>query len=184
MAIWVTSDLHLNDHNMLQTNRTQFQNIEDHNEYIIKQYNSCVGKDDLVYILGDVGFTPRQELSKLIKRLNGRKILIVGNHDQLSDGEYLQMGFIQVLRHPFYYNDHIILSHYPVKEAYNNKWVYNIHGHLHGNDQMPFSNYINVNIDVTDFKPVDLKKLSSRLCEKYGQSTRYQSYGTEWYAHL
>ena len=88
MPIYVCSDLHFNHTNILGFCRSNFTTIEEHNEYIIKQYNSVVGKDDLVYILGDVGFTPEKALSELVKRLNGRKILLVGNHDKLTDREY------------------------------------------------------------------------------------------------
>jgi len=179
MSIYVTSDLHFNHKNILQMCRTQFETIEEHNNYIIQQYNSVVKKDDLVYILGDIGFTPYNKLTPLIKQLNGRKILIIGNHDQGKDNEYLAMGFIEVIRHPVYYNSNIILSHFPVREGYDNPWIYNLHGHLH-NNELTLKNYINVNIELNDYKPLDLKALAEEIDAKTPKS-RYQSFGQEWF---
>lgn len=51
------------------------------NEYIIKKLNSAVKEDDIVYHLGDVGFGTTEMLKELIGRLNGKKILLRGNHD-------------------------------------------------------------------------------------------------------
>ena len=71
--IWVTADLHLNHQGILKTCR-KFNSIEEHNEYIIQQYNSVVGKDDLVYILGDCLWAPLTKGADLIRRLNGSAI--------------------------------------------------------------------------------------------------------------
>ena len=119
MSIFVTSDLHLNDPNALAL-RPQFKTLEEHDQFVIDQYNSVVGKDDLVYILGDVGNVPRDKLISKCKQLNGRKILIRGNHDKMSYNDYRLAGFIEIYDHPVYYNDNIILGHYPLKECYKN----------------------------------------------------------------
>ena len=178
MAIWVTSDFHFNHKNILNTCR-KFESIEEHNEYIIKQYNSVVGKDDLVYVLGDAAWNPLKESKALIERLHGRKILIIGNHDQGSIGAYKSIGFIDVINHPVYYSSKIILSHYPVQECYNNPFCINVHGHLH-QAVLTLPNYFNCNIELHDFKPINMKeyeKLADQIC----RSTRYEAFTTEWY---
>lgn len=180
MSIYVTSDWHFNHKNIVSLCRPQFSSIEEHNDCIAQRFNEVVGKDDLVYVLGDVGFTPASKLAPIIRQLNGRKILLIGNHDVLKDSEYLSMGFIEVVRHPIYYSTNIILSHIPVKEAYDNPWVYNIHGHLH-NGALDLPNFINANVENWDYRPVDLKKLEADIvpnCRK----TRFEPYKTEWYA--
>lgn len=179
MSIYVTSDLHFNHLGILRTCRPQFKTVEEHNEFVIKNYNSVVGKDDLVYILGDLGFTPIKDLKPLVSRLNGRKILVLGNHDKGTVGEYRAMGFIEVYDHPLYYSKNIILSHEPIKEALDNPYVYNIHGHLH-KSKLKLPNYININIDETDFLPVSLKKL--QLYVNDNTKTRREAFMAEWYA--
>ena len=180
MAIWVTSDLHFNHQNILLFCRTQFMTIEEHNQYIVDRYNSIVGKDDLVYILGDVGFTPKNRLSPWIHALHGRKILIVGNHDTLKDSDYLGMGFIEVIRHPVYFTSQVILSHCPLQEALDNPYVINVHGHLH-KSRLTLKNYLNVNIELHDYLPLNLQDIAKRA-QKQCLFSRYQTFGHEWYA--
>ena len=56
------------------------------NETIIWNFNSCVKKNDTVYILGDIAHrTSVVEVNRLISSLNGKKILCKGNHDKKYD---------------------------------------------------------------------------------------------------
>ncbi len=179
MAIWVCADLHLQHKNIINYCRRQFNSVEEHDKYVIERYNSVVGKDDLVYILGDLGFTPKDTLSSLVRQLNGRKILIVGNHDRLKDNDYINMGIIQVIRHPIFYNNNIILSHIPTIECLNSPYTINIHGHLH-NSALTLPNFFNVNVELHDFIPFNMtyfENIAEKTCVKY----RWQKYGEEWY---
>lgn len=178
--IYVTSDWHFNHTNILRYCRPQFKDINEHNEHIIAQHNAIVQKDDLVYMLGDVGFTPATDLAPLVRRINGRKILLIGNHDRLNDSVYKGMGFIEVYRHPIYFSTNVILSHVPVQEALHNPWVVNVHGHLH-NGALTEKNFINVNVELNDFKPLDLKEIEERA-RKMCRQSRYEPYPHEWYA--
>jgi len=180
MAIWVTSDWHFNHKNILNYCRQEFSSIEEHNDLIVKNYNNLVGPDDLVYVLGDVGFVPAQELSKIIEQLKGRKVLIVGNHDILNVGQYRKMGFIDVVNHPVYYSSNIILSHFPLRECLDNPWAINVHGHLH-NGELELPNFFNVNVELCQYYPVSMKKFEEIAKENCPQS-RYQPFGQEWYA--
>ena len=177
MAIYVVSDLHLNHKNIINMGRP-FETLQEHNDYVIEEYNKVVGKDDLVYILGDVGFSPVQDLKLLIPRLNGRKVLILGNHDKQKIGEYRNMGFIEVYDHPVYYSSHLILSHEPVREALNNPYVFNVHGHLHFNI-LDLPNYINVNTELINYKPISLVKLEEYAAKRI--KSRRENFGQEWY---
>lgn len=179
MAIWVCADLHLQHKRIIEMCRTQFKTIEEHDQYVINRYNSVVGPDDLVYILGDVCFTPRDSAIKLLKQLNGRKILITGNHDHLTDNEYRAAGFIDVIHHPVYYNNNIVLSHIPVMECLNSPYVINAHGHLHGSC-LDYPNFFNVNVELNGFLPINIKTFeekAEKMCIKY----RWQPFGQEWY---
>jgi len=175
--IWVTADLHLNHQGILKTCR-KFNSIEEHNEYIIQQYNSVVGKDDLVYILGDCLWTPLAKGADLIKRLNGRKILVLGNHDKGNVNEYKSIGFIDAVPSPYFYSRDIILSHEPAFEAYNNPYAFNVHGHLH-QSVVDLPNFINVNIELCDYKPVSLREIQEKVRQK--TISRQESFGKEWY---
>ncbi len=53
--------------------------------WLIDLWNSQVSKRDTVYILGDFSFHNAEENKKLLSKLNGKKFLILGNHDGNSD---------------------------------------------------------------------------------------------------
>lgn len=177
MAIFVTSDLHLNHAGVIEMGR-KFNSVQEHNEFIISEINKVVGKDDLFYILGDVLFGSFKELKKWIPLINGRKVLILGNHDRRTIGEYKSAGFIEVYNHPVYYSRHLILSHEPAIEAFNNPYVYNVHGHIHFND-LDLPNFINVNIELTNYKPVSLTEIEEKVSGLV--KSRRETFGKEWY---
>lgn len=179
MSIFVTSDLHLNDPHALSL-RPQFQTLEEHDNFVIEHYNKVVGKDDLVYILGDVGYRPKDQLSTLCRQLNGRKILLIGNHDQLTKKDYINMGFIDVFDHPIYYNNNVIFSHEPVKEAFHNPWILNLHGHIH-NGKLNIRNYFNVNIEMNGYRPLEITQFKNFI-DNNCRHRRTEDYGKEWYA--
>lgn len=62
------------------------------NQYILQRWNTRVTNADKVYILGDIALRGRSNaLIGLVAQLKGRKILVVGNHDDISDYRYQQL---------------------------------------------------------------------------------------------
>lgn len=55
-------------------------NLDEGNKLVFDSWNGVVGKKDFVYIIGDFAF---QNHRKWINDLNGKKILIVGDHDDM-----------------------------------------------------------------------------------------------------
>lgn len=175
--IYVTSDFHFNDDHIIECERTQFATIEEHNKYIVDRYNSIVKDEDTVYILGDIGFGEFNKYKKYLKKLKGHKILIKGNHDWITEREAYEVGFEGFYDHPIYFNDHIILSHEPAREAYLNPYIINVHGHLHHNP-ISLKNYYNVNIGDNKYSliPMDLFIRLSHSCKD-----REEHFTHEWY---
>lgn len=82
-----TGDLHLGHRAAIRMCERPLETVEEMNETLIRNFNSCVKKNDTVYILGDIAHrTPVVEINQLINRLNGKKILCKGNHDKKCDG--------------------------------------------------------------------------------------------------
>lgn len=178
MAKYLISDTHFGHNNVLDFERFQFKTIEEHDEYIIKKWNSIIKKDDIVYHLGDVALSSRTSLKDTISRLNGYKILIKGNHDKNTNNFYLRIGFNEVYSHPIYIQDNIILSHQPLLEGYNNTYIINVHGHLHGSI-LSLDNYICVAVDQINYEPVNLKYILEKARKL---KTRKAKFLDEWYA--
>ena len=138
--IFITADLHHSHANIMKfcpTTRGHFNNVQDMNEWMVKEWNNIVGPEDLTYILGDVSFTQSQEAAQWVNRLNGDKILIEGNHDHrnLKDPVF-RACFVAV--HKYYELRHngqfIVMGHYPFAEWNRmHHGSINFHGHLHGN---------------------------------------------------
>lgn len=81
MTIWFTSDLHFYHVNILRFCERPYEDVYHMAEGLINNYNSYVDQNDTVYFLGDICFGTREETLPVVKRLNGRKVLIPGNHD-------------------------------------------------------------------------------------------------------
>lgn len=64
----------------LRADEFGFNNVPEHDEFMIDQWNSMISKRDKVYHLGDLSMNMYHGLA-CAKRLNGTKILIAGNHD-------------------------------------------------------------------------------------------------------
>lgn len=167
--IYYTADLHFCHKGVILMNNRPFEDVEKMNTAIVDNYNKIVSNNDTVYILGDIGFPKNQtqvdDIIDLVKRLKGKKILIVGNHDhKLLKREEFINSFIEIAEYKSIMDGdrRVILFHYPIAEwdGYFRDAVH-LHGHIHNNncDLIEHKNRFNVGIDVQDFKPVTLTEL-------------------------
>jgi calcineurin-like phosphoesterase family protein len=83
-------------------------------ESLIKRWNATVPSYGIVYVLGDVGFAKGDLIKSVLSRMNGTKILILGNHDG-SVGKMYDSGFTLVLNGTTLYlgNHRLELTHCP-----------------------------------------------------------------------
>ncbi len=123
------SDLHLGHNKILEFSRPfrKGNTVEEHDQWIVDQWNSVVGKRDVTYVLGDVAFS-REALAKL-SLMRGMKRLILGNHDRFPLEEYGKY-FISI--HGFTKKYGAWLSHCPINPD-ELRGKFNIHGHVHHN---------------------------------------------------
>ena len=179
MAIYILSDTHFGHKRVLEFERFDFKTIEEHDEYIIEKWNSTVKENDKVYHLGDVIFKySKYTLKELTSKLKGYKILIRGNHDKRSNDYYLNNGFNEVYNHPIYLRENIILSHQPVLEVYNNPYIFNIHGHLHG-ATLSLDIFICVAMDQIGYIP---QRIDELIKSDINIKKRKNKFLKEWYA--
>ncbi len=140
MTTWLTSDLHFGHANIMNfcsQARARFHNdVTYMNEKMIEEWNETIAQDDTVYILGDVAFLPADKAVKILQRLNGRKILIEGNHDRkLLNDPVFRRCFVEI--HPYlcinYEKTRVVMFHYPIAEwDQMHRGAVHFHGHLHG----------------------------------------------------
>ena len=108
--VFIIADTHFGDSNIIKYENRPFIDIADMDEKIITLWNKTVSEEDIVFHLGDVGVYTLEKMKKIIRKLNGNKILIMGNHDNyLTLSEWMECGFSEVYRYPIIYNEFILI---------------------------------------------------------------------------
>ena len=137
------------------------------NETLIANYNAVVGTNDTVYILGDLAYKINASaIPGLLRRMNGKKILIHGNHDKRSCDELYEYSkdFDRVTLDGV----DISLMHYPMLTWPGRcRGAIHVHGHIHAdvtynetNRDMGIRRY-DVGVDANNFFPVSLEQIKS-----------------------
>lgn len=100
--IFFTADWHLFHHNIIKFCKRPIKDILKLHQHMIFKHNQLVSKNDIVFVLGDVTLEHPDSLRKVsnvINKFNGRKHLILGNHDEWRVESYLNAGFESVHSH-------------------------------------------------------------------------------------
>ena len=173
--IYCTSDFHFGHEKPFLYEPRGFSSYEEAAETTIKNYNSIITNEDIVYILGDCMLKNDEYGIKCLKQLNGRKLLAIGNHD--SDArieryklehifEDIQIGYrIRSGKFSFW------LTHYPMMMGnYKDKRpAWNLSGHTHKKDPLSYGKdcIYNVALDAHNNFPVSLDTIISDIKEYY-----------------
>lgn len=147
-----TSDLHFGHNNVINYCDRPWASKEEMNEAIVAIWNKKVRPQDTVYVLGDFSLNPKAVLN-YGPRLNGTKILVVGNHDACFEYEFKRKAnnmrdkylnqFQDVqneIRLKLKNGTEVLMSHFPYSLEYDQRykkyrpedkggWL--LHGHLH-----------------------------------------------------
>ncbi len=125
MKVFIISDTHLNHENIA----TYCDRPVNFTDMIIKRWNQRVTWEDTVIHLGDVCIGHRGLVENQIRSLNGRKILVRGNHDRKSSCSWwMDHGFDFACDGMRFRN--CWLTHEPDTSRAGGCDL-NIHGHLH-----------------------------------------------------
>lgn len=152
MTTWFTSDTHFGHQNIMKfcPDTRKYKNADEMDEAMIVKWNSQVAPTDTVYILGDVFFHKLDKALRIIRRLNGVKHLVWGNHDQVIEKNLeLQAEFASIQHYLDLKIDgvDVVLFHFPIVE-YNkmHRGAIHCYGHVHGNYTHP-GKAVDVGID-------------------------------------
>jgi len=135
------------------------------------RWNETVGPRDLVYMLGDFAWRDHE---KYLKCLQGKKILIEGNHDKMKAGIKAR-HFIEV--HPGFLNrrfdnQHVTFCHYKMEAWYISHYgSYHFYAHSHGRRrELPDVKCCDVSADAWDFCPIPIEVLFYKMGQKVPRS--------------
>ena len=165
---YFTSDQHFGHFNIIRLCGRPFETVEEMDEALLSKWNAKVKADDTVYILGDLFFRAAK-VGPILKALNGRKHLIVGNHDhtwmkKVAASDYF--ASVQTLKEVEIDGRVLTLCHYPMLSYPQARRGYMVYGHIHNNvrdDYWPLiarrSRMLNAGADVNNFEPVTFDEL-------------------------
>lgn len=185
MTVWYTADQHFGHRNIITYCERPWPTTEAMDSGLIKRWNASVEPSDTVWVLGDVALSPKAIWP--VSHLNGRKILVAGNHDACWERHkgyrnkidvYRRAGFDDV--HPTGIVDNhriggrdVRLAHLPYAGDHTENDRYAdrrpgddgrplICGHVHTLWRTS-GHQINVGVDVWDYTPVSAETLAELL---------------------
>lgn len=154
-----TSDWHIGHEKAIEYDKRPFRDLNHMHETLITRYNATVPESGICYFLGDMG-NKTEDIRKVISRLNGIKVLVLGNHDKGMTTMY-NCGFdVVIYSASIYIGDHrVTMSHCPlmgvwredtsdIKKSVGENWhgesrekhqrsslkdegQFHLHGHIH-----------------------------------------------------
>ena len=153
------------------------ESLEAHDQTIIDNWNSMVTKKDRVIIVGDFAFRNHAQYASM---LHGRKILVMGNHDDMTRealkhfAEVYDFGCVKKVMTGATSQDGKIIKekvtfcHYAMR-AWPGSWdgTPALHGHSHG--RMPELDILlsfDVGVDVWGYAPIPWEAIQRRIDEK------------------
>ena len=168
---FVTSDTWFGRPQILQiANRLQFNDIEDMNKQLVKNWNKKVKKNDIVFHLGNFAWDP-QTARKILKKLNGQIYFLIGSNDEAlldvqSEFDNLSIIEDQIIEIPQYDS---VLCHYPL-EIWNGKdsGTIHFHGHTVFSHKTDLSklNRVNACTDFWGYEPIKFSTIKDFINDK------------------
>lgn len=139
------SDLHLGHKNALAFDNRPFLSVDEQNKTIIENWNKTVDDLDTVYILGDISFYGPVKTCEIFNQLNGKKHLIIGNHDhKLLKNQDVKRLFVDIQeKETITINKQTLVLHHTPIQFFDNAHHggYHFYGHVHNNDEWNFLEY-------------------------------------------
>lgn len=181
-SIFVISDNHFLHEKIISYCTRPFANKDEQDEKMRRIWNATVKENDIVIHLGDLVFTAGQseKVKYILNSLNGRIILVRGNHDRKSMNYYLSNG-IDFMCDRFVWDfngKRILFVHNPAHVSNEDleKYDYILHGHQHNNTPFITKNgkaiMVNLSVENLDYRPMQLITLLNRLSQKYYDKRR------------
>jgi len=182
--IWFTSDTHWYHTNIIRYCGRPFKNVDEMNHTMIDNWNNVVRPNDTVYHLGDLGMIKSVDtLYTLLNRLNGKKFLIKGSHDQTYDKICYPFDNNNIISitpmHTIPAHDQANVSHVPITlchyclrtwpKSHFNSW--HLYGHSH-NRLPPEGKSLDVGVDGHNFTPWSLAEVTRYMSERPDNPSR------------
>ena len=192
--VFFISDTHFGHDWMIDFNNRPYTNSEEMDATLIRNWNKTVPKDGLVFILGDIGDTTQERIIEIFDQLNGEKILIKGNHEDIYKEETLKAIFSEIydLLYICIQDDQdvkiqdIVLCHYPMfdwENYFQGSWQ--LFGHLHTRELKEFdtlrtrlfAEQYDVGVENNNYRPISYYEVKEIIMkQKENKSFKQSNY--------
>lgn len=168
--VMFTADTHFGHANIIRFCDRPYKDVNHMDEMLLLNWNEVVGQDQVVFHLGDFSFKGKRNIPNLLNRLNGKVILIRGNHDHSGDlkhfDEVHDLAEVEVER------QRIIMCHYAMKvwnHSFRGSW--HIYGHSHGTLAKDWNRKTtDIGVDSWDYQPVSFHQLQAEMRQHEGET--------------
>ncbi len=168
--IFFTADLHIGHKNIIKLCQRPFASLEEMDETLISNWNHVVTNGDTVYIIGDLMFRTQAHPVNVLKRLKGKKHLIVGNHDKTWLNKISADDYFKSIERYSEISDgkrKLALCHYPMMSWGGiGKGSCLVHGHIHNNRDAAYwpllasmDQALNASVEINQYQPVSFEQL-------------------------
>lgn len=168
--ILFTSDSHFGHANIIKYCSRPFAHLTEMHEALIERWNKKVQPGDVVYHIGDFALRiDVPEVEGILRRLNGEKHLILGNHDLKNKGVLRARGFVeQVSYKEIKIGDQkIVMCHYPfLTWNKSHHGSFSLHGHCHGTLPRDMSaRRLDVGVDCWNYEPLSYDEIVAEMAK-------------------
>lgn len=183
--IWFTSDLHFGHRNVIRFCDRPYEDEKDMGRSLIFNWNSVVGENDIVFVLGDTfWFNDSKSIKKVTNELNGEIYVLPGNHDEFEHWDKVDASKVHLCQDVCVMwldsEDNrwgkklyeIWMSHYPMMTwPHRENGAMQLFGHIHskegrtGVDQdLPlYNNQLDVGCDYWNYYPVSFEEVLKKI---------------------
>lgn len=156
--IFYIADQHYGHKNIMSYDCRPFKTVEDMDAEMTRRWNETVAENDTVYVLGDISWHSEEKTCQIFSELNGKKILLRGNHDKFNSA--IREQFIKIYDYlEIKDNDRpVVLCHYPMPAFKNSFYgTFHLYGHVH----------VTMENNMIDRLRYEKEELYSKPCEMY-----------------
>jgi len=157
--LWIWSDLHFDDERIWWTVKRPFPSLREMNQGLRARWREAVAPGDIVVCAGDLGgrraFLGRWQPPCV--DLPGRKVIVLGNHDftrfrcrERPLGADVSSMTLLIRSDPPLLVTHVPLVAVPAG-------CVNVHGHTHDFKPLEPGPWINVSVEQTDYRPLEVR---------------------------
>lgn len=176
--VFFTADTHFGDCKALKLSNRPYESVAEMDEDMIRLWNSTVPKDGIVFHLGDFGFGSYRRGMEILFSLNGRKHLVLGNHDlqTICRGHVGQFSSVSQQMILNVSGQRVLLNHCPLLCYPSDVSMWQLFGHVHSGHlssgyDLPRLNHLlptqyDVGVDNNSFRPVSFFEVQARITNR------------------